>query len=195
MDVAFVGHTAYVLVTLVGGDIVGGPHIGDSTVGIYRLEKDGSFTVIADIGTWSADHPPTTDFFITTGVQYALETFRGGFLVTDGHHNRVLQVTRDGDISELIASGTSSRRGSKPPARRCTWERPGRSLTCRMTGRVVKFGRRSSTAQTSPRGEHDRRRRVRSRHQLYALSQGAWDGVAGRFSCVARYRQTAVGRR
>ena len=29
MDIAFLGHTAYVLVTLVGGDIVDGPHIGD----------------------------------------------------------------------------------------------------------------------------------------------------------------------
>ena len=37
MDVAFVGRTAYVLVTLVGGDVIGGPHIGDATVGIYRL--------------------------------------------------------------------------------------------------------------------------------------------------------------
>ena len=26
MDIAFLGRTAYVLVTLVGGDIVGGPH-------------------------------------------------------------------------------------------------------------------------------------------------------------------------
>ena len=41
MDVAFVGGTAYVLVTLVGGDIIDGPHIGDATVGIYRLGRDG----------------------------------------------------------------------------------------------------------------------------------------------------------
>ena len=33
-----------------------------------------------------------TDFFVPTGVQYALEPYRGGFLVTDGHHNRVLRV-------------------------------------------------------------------------------------------------------
>ena len=73
--------------------------------GIYRLNKDGSFRVIADIGTWSAGHPPTTDYFITTGVQYALQPFRGGFVVTDGHHNRVLQVTRHGAISTLKAFG------------------------------------------------------------------------------------------
>src|SRR4051812_21524336 len=108
MDVAFVDDTAYVLVTLVGGDVLtptGSEHIGDAVVGIYRLEDDGSFTVLADIGAWSVEHPPTTRFFITTGVQYALQTFAGGFLVTDGHHNRVLQVTTDGHISQVAAFG------------------------------------------------------------------------------------------
>jgi hypothetical protein len=36
-------------------------------------------------------------------VQYALETYRGGFLVTDGHHNRVLRVSLDGAVTEQIA--------------------------------------------------------------------------------------------
>ena len=105
MDIAFIGRTAYVLVTLVGGDIVGGPPIGDATVGIYRLERDGSFTVIADIGAWSVDHPPTTDYFLTTGVQYSLQKVHGGFLVTDGHHNRVLYVSLDGVITEVMTFG------------------------------------------------------------------------------------------
>ena len=58
---------------------------------------------IADIGAWSVDHPPATDYFITTGVQYALQRYGDGFLVTDGHHNRVLRVGLDGTIDELIA--------------------------------------------------------------------------------------------
>jgi len=44
-----------------------------------------------------------------------LEKFRGGFLVTDGHHDRVLRVTRDGDVSLLMAfdtARTSARRRS-----------------------------------------------------------------------------------
>ena len=28
------------------------------------------------------------DIFLDTGVQYAMERYRGGFLVTDGYHNR-----------------------------------------------------------------------------------------------------------
>src|SRR5207245_9071831 len=40
-------------------------------------------------------------FFVPTGVQYALEVYRAGFLVTDGHHNRVLHVTLDGEVTEF----------------------------------------------------------------------------------------------
>ncbi len=44
-------------------------------------------------------------FFVPSGVQYAMETLGGGFLVTDGHHNRVLRVGTDGSICELVAFG------------------------------------------------------------------------------------------
>jgi hypothetical protein len=100
MDVAFLGRTAYVLVTLVGPD-VGGSDI----VGLYRMDGPHTFTVVADIGAYAIAHPPDTAFFVPSGVQYAMQTYRGGFLVTDGHHNRVLRVTRDGDISVLAAFG------------------------------------------------------------------------------------------
>lgn len=100
MDVAFIGNTAYVLVTLVGSDVGGG-----DLVGIYRMDDEDSFTVIADIGAFAVANPPSTPFDLPTGVQYSIETFRGGFLVTDGHHNRVLSVTLDGEVTELIAFG------------------------------------------------------------------------------------------
>lgn len=100
MDVVFKGGTAYVLVTLVGSDVG-----GSSVVGIYRMDDATHFTVIADIGAFALAHPPTTDFFVPTGVYYAIERFRNGFLVTDGHHNRVYRVTLDGTVSELITFG------------------------------------------------------------------------------------------
>jgi hypothetical protein len=108
MDVVFRGRTAYVLVTMVGGDLLvpGGPvPFGDDVVGIYRLNKDGTFTVVADLGAYSAAHPPTTDFFITTGVHYSIDTYRDGFVVADGHHNRVLRVGRDGSVDALATLG------------------------------------------------------------------------------------------
>src|SRR5206468_8524907 len=86
IDVAFIGETAYVLVTLVGPDVG-----GSDVVGIYRVDGPDSFTVIADIGAFALLHPPTIPFEIDvpSGVQYAIQTYRGGFLVTDGHFNRV----------------------------------------------------------------------------------------------------------
>src|SRR6266550_3852171 len=100
MDVAFIGHTAYALVTLVGSDVG-----GSDVVGIYRVDGPNSFTVVADIGKFALLHPPTIPFEIDvpTGVQYAIQTYRGGFLVTDGHLNRVYRVTLDGEVSVFIA--------------------------------------------------------------------------------------------
>jgi hypothetical protein len=100
MDVAFIGRTAYVLVTLVGSDTGGA-----DTVGIYRIDSPTTSTVIADIGAFSIANPPETDFFVPSGVQYAMQRYGRDFLVTDGHHNRVLRVTLDGEISEFITFG------------------------------------------------------------------------------------------
>jgi hypothetical protein len=81
VDVAFIGKTAYALVTLVGPD-VGGSEI----VGIYRVDGLDSFTVVADIGEFNSQNPPSIPFpfFVPSGAQYALENFRGGFLVPMG---------------------------------------------------------------------------------------------------------------
>jgi hypothetical protein len=98
IDVAFIGKTAYFLASVVD------PFVGGSSAdGIYRLDGPHSFTLVADIGQFAASHPPVTAFELPNGVQYALEVFRDGFLVTDGHHNRVYSVARGGQVSELIA--------------------------------------------------------------------------------------------
>lgn len=96
IDVEFIGETAYVLVTLVG-EFGGGPD------GIYRITaKDMTGELpIADLGTFSALNPPSTPFELFHGVQYAMEPVDQGFVVSDGHHNRLLHVTLDGTISEL----------------------------------------------------------------------------------------------
>jgi hypothetical protein len=83
-----------------------GPDVGGSdVVGLYRVDGPDRFTVVADLGAFSIANPPATDFFVPSGVQYALQASGGRLLVTDGHHNRVLRVTRDGQISELRAFG------------------------------------------------------------------------------------------
>lgn len=104
MDVAFIGGTAYVLVTVVSDPLLG----GTDADGIYRIDGPHSCSLVADIGTWSATHQPNGrgfDYVLVTGVQFAMQPWRGGFLVTDGHHNRVLRVGLDGSISELKGFG------------------------------------------------------------------------------------------
>ena len=100
MDVEFVGRRAYVLVTLVADDVG-----GNSVAGIYRMEGPNHFSVLADIGTFARNNPSDTPFDVPTGVQYAMQFHNGAFLVTDGHHNRVLRVTLGGRISVLAAFG------------------------------------------------------------------------------------------
>jgi len=80
-----------------------GPDLGGTAVsGIYRVDGEHSCTPIADIGAFSLAHPPDADIFVLSGVQYALESYRDGFLVTDGHHNRVLGVSLDGEVREVL---------------------------------------------------------------------------------------------
>jgi hypothetical protein len=178
VDVAFAGRTAYVLVTLVSGAIFGEP-FGDPEAenGLYRIERDGSNTLVADLGQWSVDNPPEPAFFVDTGVHFALERYRGGFLVTDGHHNRVLWVDRHGSIHEFATFGNVVPTGletafgrvfvtqmgpipHRPEDGKIVAVRPGREP------REVASG--ASMLIDVERGPHGR---------LYGLSQGQWDGV------------------
>ena len=174
MDVAFIGQTAYVLVTLVGPDVG-----GSDKVGVYRVDGPHSFTVVADIGAFSLSNPPDTPFDIPTGVQYALDTYRGGLLVTDGHLNRVLRVTLKGDVSELIAFDNIVPTGLAVRGKTVYMAEAGVVPHLPEDGKIVSFGPKSTTATEVASGarllvdvEFGRGR------TLYALSQGVWDGVA-----------------
>lgn len=172
VDVAFIGRTAYVLVTGVGPDVG-----GTDVVGIYRVDGPTRFTVIADIGAWSTQHPPQTDYELPTGVQYSLEPNRGGFLVADGHHNRVLYVELDGDISEQAAFGNTVPTGLEVRGNTVYVAEAGPVPHLPADGRVVAYGRRlpvTTVAAGAPLLVDVEFGRGRT---LYALSQGSWDGV------------------
>ena len=178
VDVAFAGRTAYVLVTLVSGSIFGEP-FGDPAAknGLYRIERDGSNTLIADLGQWSVDNPPEPAFFVDTGVHFSLEPYRGGFLVTDGHHNRVLWVDRHGSIHEVATFGNVVPTGLETAFGRVFVTQMGPIPHVPEDGKVValRAGREprelangASMLIDVERGPHGK---------LYGLSQGQWDGV------------------
>ncbi|MGD8496619.1 MAG: ScyD/ScyE family protein [Gemmatimonadales bacterium] len=174
VDVAFIGRTAYVLVTLVGADVGGADKDG-----IYRVDGPSEFTVVADIGAYSIAHPPSTDYFIPTGVQYALEVYRGGFLVTDGHHNRVLRITRNGRISEFRTFANIVPTGLEVWGDRVLMAEAGPTPHLPADGKIVSFSSRSPQVVEIAAGgrllvdvEFGRGR------TLFGLAQGEWDGAA-----------------
>lgn len=178
VDVAFAGRTPYVLVTLVSGMIFGEP-FGDPGAknGLYRIEADGSNTLVADLGQWSVDNPPEPAFFVDTGVHFALEPYQDGFLVTDGHHNRVLRVGRHGSIEEVATFGNVVPTGLESAFGRIFVSQMGPIPHLPENGRVValrsgreprEVARGASMLIDVEKGPHGR---------LYGLSQGQWDGV------------------
>lgn len=170
VDVAFLGRTAYVLVTLVGPDVGGG-----DVVGIYRVDGPDRFSVVADIGQFSIDNPPATDFFVPSGVQYALQAYRGGLLVTDGHHNRVLRVSRGGQISVLRAFGNIVPTGLEVRGRTIYMAEAGPVPHLPEDGKVVAFRPKSPTVRDVAAGSRllvDVE--LGHGHRLYALSQGVF---------------------
>ena len=174
VDVAFIDQTAYALVTGVGSDIG-----GHDVVGIYRVDGPDSVTVIADIGAFSLANPPDPAFFVPTGWQYAIQSFRGGFLVADGHHNRVLRVTRGGQISQMIAFRNIVPTGLATRGNTVFLAEAGPIPHLPKDGKVVMFGPQSRTATEVASG-------VRMPVDvefgpggaLFVLSQGFWDGPA-----------------
>ncbi len=178
VDVAFVGGTAYVLVTLVSGMLFDEP-FGDPEAknGLYRVERDGSVTLVADLGQWSVDNPPEPAFFVDTGVHFALETYRGGFVVTDGHHNRVLFVDRDGSIRELATFGNVVPTGLETTAGRVFVTQMGPIPHEADDGKVVALRARSEPREIASGASMLIDVERGPRGALYAVSQGEWDGV------------------
>jgi hypothetical protein len=168
IDVAFIDNIAYVLVTLVS------PDVGGSDVdGIYRVDGPDSFTVVADIGEFNLANPPPTPFDVPTGLHYALQTFRGGSLITDGHLNRVLRVTLDGEITVSIQFGNIVPTGLEVRGNRVYMAEAGPVPHLPENGKVVSFGPNLPTATEIASGapllvdvEFG------PGNRLYALSQG-----------------------
>ncbi|MFI5708743.1 hypothetical protein [Kribbella sp. NPDC051620] len=123
------------------------------------------------------DNPPVPAIFIDTGVQYAMEPYRGGFLVTDGHHNRVLQVRHNGLIKEVATFGNQVPTGLEVAKGKVFMTLAGPNPHRPEDGKVLALGRGSEPVEIASGASMliDVERGPGGR--LYALSQGQWDGV------------------
>jgi hypothetical protein len=182
-DIAFLGRTAYVLVT--GTSEFWTELIGSTSApaaeGVYRLDRVGigttRATLIADLYAWSEENPPAnSEFFVPGGFTYSMEPYRKGFLVTDGHHNRVLQVQVDGGISvfhdfaaNVVPTGLAHVGGTVLVGQ------AGPVPHVPETGRVIELRRAGRRAVPLASGAPllvDVE--IGPRHGLYGLAQGDW---------------------
>jgi sugar lactone lactonase YvrE len=131
-----------------------------------------------DLAFLNVANPSPTDWFIPTGVQYALEPWRGGFLVSDGHQNRVLHVTLEGDVSEFRAFENIVPTGLEVQGNTVYLAQTGPAPHLPGDGKVVAFGPGTGAvaevAAGAPLMVDVERGRGRT---LFALAQGTWDGA------------------
>jgi hypothetical protein len=168
MDVAFLDSTMYALTSMVSEDVG-----GSAVTGIFRVEDD-TCEVVADIGAWTMENPPPPDFdfFVPTGVPYAMEAYRGGFLVTDGHANRVLQVTLDGEVRTVLQVGNVVPTGLDSVGRTVYLALAGPVPHRPEDGQVLSFDVRSADPELVASGGRLLVDVEAGRHALYALAQG-----------------------
>jgi sugar lactone lactonase YvrE len=99
-DVAFLNGQLYVLVAG-GGGSHGNP---DQPAGLYRVEADGSTTVVADLGAWRRANPVAQPAEIEPdGQWYGMVAAADGsaFWVVEANGGQVVTVTPDGTVTRV----------------------------------------------------------------------------------------------
>lgn len=137
IDVVFLDGAAYVLVTVVDDPLFPTGEIN----GIYRVDGPDSFTVIADLGAFNLANQPTGfDYVLQTGVLYAIDAYQGGFLVTDGHLNRIIHASLDGTATEFAGFGNIVPTGMDVRGSTVLMAEAGPIPHLPEDGRVIQFG-------------------------------------------------------
>ena len=99
MDVAFLGDQAYALLSGAGPNWFS----PSSRSGVYRLNGDGTMTLVGDISSWLPDNPPAEVPFDYSpdGSLFDLEATGDALLVSEAVGGQLLRVTPDGEIDSV----------------------------------------------------------------------------------------------
>jgi hypothetical protein len=100
-DIAFIGDTLYAILAGAGCSH-GVPSVPNSVV---RVNSDGSWDVIADLGAYQRAHPvahPEEDDFEPDGTWYSMLAVRGNLYAVEPNHGEIVKVTATGDISRVV---------------------------------------------------------------------------------------------
>ncbi|MFN8485989.1 MAG: ScyD/ScyE family protein [Caldilineaceae bacterium] len=100
-DVAFINEQLY---ALIGGAGCSHGHT-DFNNGVYRVNSDGSITLVADISAFMKANPvaePDAADFEPDGSLYSMIAWKGELYVVEANGGQLLKVTLDGTITRII---------------------------------------------------------------------------------------------
>ena len=99
MDVAFLDGVPYVLISGAGPSWFS----PSSTSGVFRMNDDGTMTLIGDVSSWLPENPPEEIPFDygQDGSLFDLEAAGDALLLSEAVGGQLLRVTLDGEITSI----------------------------------------------------------------------------------------------
>jgi hypothetical protein len=142
VDVAFRGHTAYVITTLIDEQFG-----GTEANGLYRIDDRDSHTLVADLSAFNRKYPRLDEDDpgageLEGGNPFALESIRSGFLVTDGNLNRLFHISKKGKIRIVREFGDVVPTGLEADHRKIYMAEAGPVEAPGAVGKVISLNRR-----------------------------------------------------
>lgn len=99
MDVVFLDGQLYALLGG-GGEDFGTPEVPN---GVYRVNSDGTTTLVANLSSWLGDMPPAfvSPDYNSDGSLFDLEAAGGALFLSDAISGNIVKVTPDGTITRV----------------------------------------------------------------------------------------------
>ena len=121
MDVAFLGDDAYALLSGAGPTFLS----PSSFSGVFRINADGTMTLVADLTNWLPEHPPAfvAPDYNSDGSLFDLEAAGDALLLSEAVGGQLIRVTPGGGVPTLVADLSEGHLGAERHRSRCRRER------------------------------------------------------------------------